>query len=108
MTLLLEAHARVDLKTLHGDTPLILAAAQSNPNSVQALVVHKTDGVDAQNQDGDTALMAASRAGNLAASKLLIAAGASTSLRNTKRATAVDVARDRGFAALARTLEGKS
>jgi len=57
---------------------------------------------------GDTALMVASRAGNLAAGKLLIAAGASTSLRNTKRATAGDVARDRGFATLVNAIEGKS
>src|SRR5258708_22538403 len=106
VTLLLDAHARVDLKTARGDTALILAAAQGNPNAVQALL-RKANGVDGQNQDGDTALMTACRACNLAASKLLIAAGASTSLRNTKRATAGDVARDRGFGALAQGLEGK-
>jgi len=95
------------LKTVHGDTPLILAAAQGSPGAVQALLrLH--EGIDSQNQVGDTALMVASRAGNLPASKLLLAAGASTSLRNTKRATAGDVARDRGFAAVASAIEGKS
>jgi hypothetical protein len=39
--------------------------------------------------------------------KTLLAGGASTVLRNSKRATAADVARDRGFAALAQTIEGK-
>jgi ankyrin repeat protein len=73
---------------------------------VQALLRRKV-AVDLQNHDGDTALMAASRAGNALACRALIAAGASTSLRNTKRATAVDVARDRGFLTLASEIDGK-
>ena len=60
------------------------------------------------NRDGDTALIAASRNGNRAAVKVLLARGASTALRNSKRATAADVARDRGFADLAEVIGGKS
>ncbi len=61
-----------------------------------------------RNQDGDTALIAASRNGNAAAVKVLLAGGASTVLRNGKRATAADVARDRGFGDLAAPIGSKS
>jgi ankyrin repeat protein len=63
--------------------------------------------IDRQNKDGDTALTLASSSGNAPAVKVLLANHASTALRNGKRSTAADVARDRGFAIIAQTIEGK-
>ena len=74
---------------------------------VQSLLQRPGD-VNATNRDGDTALIAASRNGNRAAVKVLLAGGASTVLRNGKRATAADVARDRGFGDLAALIGSKS
>jgi ankyrin repeat protein len=89
----------------------MLAASSGTSTMVRALLQHSADrsaDVNAQNQDGDTALIAASRSGNAAAAKALLAGGASTVPRNNKRATAADVARDRGFGELAQQIGGKS
>jgi ankyrin repeat protein len=104
---LLQAHARVNVHSAAGDTPLMMAASLGSGDTVRMVLQHAPD-INAQNQDGDTALIAASRAGNTAAVKVLLAGGASTALRNGKRATAADVARDRGFGSLAAELGGKS
>jgi len=104
---LLQAHARVSVHSAAGDTPLMMAASLGSGDMVRMVLQHGPD-INAQNQDGDTALIAASRAGNTAAVKVLLAGGASTVLRNGKRATAADVARDRGFGTLAAELGGKS
>jgi uncharacterized protein len=71
-------------------------------------LLQRSANVNATNRDGDTALIAASRIGNKAAVKVLLAGGASTVLRNGKRATAADVARDRGFGDLAELIGGTS
>jgi len=74
---------------------------------VVQMLIRRKAAIDVQNHDGDTALLAASRAGSTASARLLRAAGASTSLRNGKRASAADIARDRGFTGLAAELESK-
>jgi ankyrin repeat protein len=61
--------------------------------------------VDAQNDFGDTALIIASRNGNLALVQRLLGAGASTRLRNKNRASAADVAQARSFAAVTALLK---
>jgi len=61
--------------------------------------------VNAQNKFGDTALIAASRAGDTAVCKLLLSAGADTRLRNSSRKTAGEIAKMRGFAEVKSLLE---
>ena len=61
---------------------------------------------DAQNGFGDTALIIASRNGDAALVKRLLAAGVATRLRNGDKATAEDVAVARSFRNVAQLLRG--
>jgi ankyrin repeat protein len=60
--------------------------------------------LDAQNQYGETALLAATRGGSVAVVRELLNAGASAQLRNTDCASAIDVAKSRGHAELVQLL----
>ena len=71
---------------------------------VASLLAHGAQ-VDLTNKFGDTALMAASRAGALPVCTALLQVGASRAVRNTMHATAGDIARQRGFNDLAQLLE---
>jgi ankyrin repeat protein len=62
---------------------------------------------DAQNGFGDTALIIAARNGNGALVRRLLAAGASTKLRNHDRAAAVDIAEARNFTQVAAVLRNE-
>ena len=85
----------------------MIAAATGHAEVVQALLAQKPD-LNIQNKAGDTALMAASRAGDTAICHLLLTAGANRSLRNGAGVSAGDMAAGRGFAAIAKELSGKS
>jgi ankyrin repeat protein len=82
-----------------------VSAAAAHADVVASLLAHGAQ-VDLTNKSGDTALMAASRVGALPVCSALLRAGASRTVRNTMHATAGDIARQRGFAAVAQLLEG--
>jgi ankyrin repeat protein len=105
--LLLSSSARSELATPDGDTALLVAAAAGH-SDVLPLLLRGPPVTNQQNRHGDTALIAASRFGNAMACRLLLAAGASTALRNKNRASAADVARERGFTSLAQEIEKRS
>jgi uncharacterized protein len=71
---------------------------------VVRVLLAQSPNLNLQNQAGDTALIAASRAGDSAICRLLLASGADRSLRNGAGASAADVARRLGFAPLAAEL----
>ena len=62
-------------------SPLVLASAMGNADMVRVLLKKKID-IDAQDEDGNTALFHAGAHGHLAVVKLLLAKGCDTSLAN--------------------------
>jgi ankyrin repeat protein len=86
---------------------LIAAAAAGRPASVRSLLQARAS-VDAQNALGDTALIAAARAGNAEICSQLLHAGSNTRLRNQDKVTATDVANLRGFASVAQVIDSRS
>jgi len=104
---LLRARASAAHADHHGDTPLHVAAAAGQVAVVQALL-RAAPPLDAVNQSGDTALIAASRNGHTEVCRLLLSAGSRSALRNKNRQSAGDVARNRGFTALADLLDRKN
>jgi ankyrin repeat protein len=75
---------------------LLLATAAGHLSIVDGLLAKQAD-KDAQNEFGDTALIIASRNGDVSLVKRLLGAGAATRVRNHDRATAADVAQARSF-----------
>jgi ankyrin repeat protein len=67
---------------------------------VHRLLASRVD-VDAQNRAGDTALILATRAGDVDAVAALLAAGAKRQLRNRDGVAAVDAAKELSFDAVA-------
>jgi ankyrin repeat protein len=84
---------------------LLLATAAGHLPVVDGLLAKQAD-KDAQNEFGDTALIIASRNGDVALVKRLLAAGATTRIRNRDRATAADVAQARSFRDVIALLKG--
>jgi ankyrin repeat protein len=89
---LIDAGAPVDLMDREGRSALWHAARAGRLK-------------DAQNDFGDTALIIASRDGNLALVRRLLTAGASAKLRNHDRIAAADVAEARNFRQLVQILQ---
>ena len=124
---------RVDAPNAHDETALMLAALRGNVESAQrlldrgatvnrpgwaplhyaatgpeprlvALLLERGAQVDAPSPNGSTALMMAARYGSDDSAVLLLAKGASTSVRNQKDMNAADFARSVGRDALAAKL----
>ena len=93
--------ARNDMKV----QPLHAAIAGRSTEVVSALLAHRPD-VNARQQAGYTPLMGAAAANNDEMVNLLLARGADPTLVSEDGKTAVTVARDHGFEALAARLEG--
>jgi ankyrin repeat protein len=89
---LLVAGANARIVSLAGNTALHVAAAAGRAGTV-ALLTGKAGDVDAVNQHQDTALILAVKARCTECARTLLAAGASTRLRNSDGLTAADVAR---------------
>ncbi|MCB0325253.1 MAG: ankyrin repeat domain-containing protein [Bdellovibrionales bacterium] len=73
-------------------TPLHQAASQGNLGQLRQVLRKDAAGVDAPGIDGDTALMAAVRAGRLEAAELLLQSGASHQVRGAQGRTALHYA----------------
>merc|ERR1740123_2743782 len=70
-------------KYMHGNTLLHMAVFQHDLLLIQDLLQHGTE-IDAQNMDGDTALIIASRLDDRDAVNLLLECGANTHIANNK------------------------
>ena len=71
----------MDTKKANGSTPLIVHSAAGNKEVVQEFIAQKAN-VDLQDNEGWSALMAASRNGNLEIVQALIFAGTIPDLKN--------------------------
>ncbi len=89
---LLAAGADTRVKTANGNSILHIAAASGEAALILLLVAARVP-VDSVNSHGDTPLMLGVKARCLACAKNLIAASASTRLRNVDGLTALDIAR---------------
>ena len=74
-----------------GATPLIRAAEQGHAPIVSLLLTHNAK-VDAQDDNGDSALLCACRMGHLEAVRVLLTAGADPGRRNKQDTNALDAA----------------
>ncbi len=74
---LIEHGAKVDIKTLNGNTALHVAADKGKTESIEALLEHDRQLVHAANDEGCTALHQASLIGHSQSVSLLIKHGAS-------------------------------
>jgi ankyrin repeat protein len=74
----------------------LLATAAGHLSVVSSLLAKQVD-KDTQNEFGDTALIIASRNGDVSLVKRLLDAGAATRIRNRDRATAADIAEARSL-----------
>lgn len=111
---LLAVHADVNAQDAFGATPLMLAVEKYEPVlkpdrrilAILDTLLQNGAAVDAQDHNGDTALMWAVRWKNPAAVKLLLQAGSSISLRNHAGWTALEMADARGNQELLDLLAG--
>lgn len=87
----------VNLKNLHGTTPLILAARYNNITIISLLLAHENIDVNAQNTDGRTALAMAAWFNHSSAVKLLLSdSRIDTSLKGVDGKTALQLAQTMG------------
>ncbi len=102
------AAAALALRDKDGDTPLALAVSDGGGGErlVAALLAADVAGVtvDAQNDNGSTALIKASEGGREAALRLLLARGARQELQNKGGMTALHLAAEKGHAGVAEQL----
>ncbi|CAM3721621.1 ankyrin repeat domain-containing protein [Bordetella tumulicola] len=104
--LLLEGGARADTNSKYGFTPLTLAAQSGATDCVQALL-EKRPRIDVKTApDGDTPLILASYQGHLEVVKLLVAAGASKTIRNGDGDNALSAAKTLGNSVVVSYLNG--
>lgn len=87
---LLEKGFSVNDKDYYGRSPLHYGAGNSSPAMVKMLI-SKGAYVDNQTSEGETALMAAIKGGNIEVARALLDANASLLLRNCKEKTALDI-----------------
>jgi ankyrin repeat protein len=80
-------------------------ATVKNQLPVMKLLIAKGASIDEVNPDGDTALMLAVRNGNIEVIQVLINAGADPTASNFKAQNSIEIARDKGNAPLAQSLE---
>lgn len=91
--MLIKAGAKINMKDISGQTPLIKAANNGNRHIVNLLIEKGAD-INAQNFNGDTALMCADR---IEIIKKLIIAGANLNIQNRYGQTALSKAAYEGF-----------
>jgi ankyrin repeat protein len=101
---LLNAGADARVASLSGNTALHVAAAAGHASAVR-LLVGKAGDINAVNSHQDTALILAVKARCIECAKMLLAAGASTRLRNADSLTAAEVARLTGDSGLSSLFE---
>jgi uncharacterized protein len=88
--LLLDKGADVNARTKAGVTPVMLAAAAQQPDSL-GLMLRKDADVNARDDEGKTPLMYAAENGRLANAKALLAEGADVRLKDKNGKTALDL-----------------
>jgi uncharacterized protein len=102
---LLAGGADVNAKDNEGRTALMFALINAHNNTVKELIEHGAD-VNAADNDGETALMMAATTGDMESVRTLLNKGADLSARNFRSgATALGLARQRGYDDIAALLE---
>jgi uncharacterized protein len=83
--------ANIDARHINNDTPLIIAAREGHEEVVRYLLHRKGKKADAalQNNQGETAMIAAIKAGSVSLAALVLRAGAPTQARDEDGATIV-------------------
>jgi ankyrin repeat protein len=104
LKLLLERKANPTAKTLHGQTPLHFACFSNGNSQIISLLINKKAEVNIQDNDGNTALHAASEFGNLDAVKLLVTAEANQNISSKKGITPLYQACSHGHVNIAKFL----
>lgn len=100
--ILLENGASLSAKAIEDDNALFIACKMNQKIMVQLLLQHgAADFIDEPNHKGNTALMCAAKNGNLDITKLLLQAGAKTSLKNHKGQTALSIAKNKKYQRIA-------
>lgn len=89
---LLEAKCTHSALTVHGETPLHLAAQAGHTELTQALVLAGPECVDVGDRDGNSALHKCAAGGHADAATVLVKNGANTGMRNYANQTAMDLA----------------
>ena len=79
---LLARGAQVDIRDKNGNTPLMLAAQTSDPDSMRLLLLARA-GVNVANSSGETPLIAAVQRRDLVSVRQLLAAGADPKIADT-------------------------
>ena len=98
--LLLDRGADKDKANFFGDTPLYIASQNGHLAVVELLLARGADTDKANKEDGSTPLMAAARYGNLDVVERLLGRNACLYLRDKHGRTALEMARERGHAAI--------
>jgi hypothetical protein len=95
---LLEHGASISAQNNHNENALFIACYMDQTAMVQLLLAHgAADFIDQPNHKGKTALMCAAKNGHLTITKLLLAAGAKTSLKDYKGQTALTIANNQNY-----------
>ena len=99
--LLLSAGARINARTIYGETPLILAAIWDRSHCAILLINRGGDDLELNDQDnaGCTALYHAAYRGNMDIVQALLQAGANPTIRNNNGETPLDIARRKNHTA---------
>ncbi len=95
---------KIDSKNSAGETPLMLAARNGNPEIVTWLLEKNPNNIDALNNEDESALSIAARSGNYAIVKTLLKAGADINLKNKKGHRALRIALDSGHPDIAQLI----
>ncbi len=101
---LIAARADINAADNRGQTPLI-AAAQLGEAAMAGYLVDHGAAVNAADSFGYTALMWAAQDGSLATVQALLARGANAGLKSKAGRAAAEIARERGYSAIARALQ---
>jgi ankyrin repeat protein len=92
--LLMKAGAEMEAKDSNGLTPLMYAASRAYVTSIAKYLIERGAAINASSANGDTPLMLAVRSGNHETIKMLLAAGAGTTMKNKDGMTASDFSSD--------------
>lgn len=92
VSLLLERKADTNLRTERGETALLLSVRTGLVDIVDVLLTDPNINLDLKNEDGWSALMYASRGGNLALVRALLDKGANINLQSSDGETALMIA----------------